>query len=196
MLTFRVTDRSGPLAVARAIHAHQEVILISREGIVMRTAAEAISRQGRGTQGVAVMNIEEGDALASIAQIDLDEDGHPPAEPTEDPDGPDEPAEREPTGAAEASSEPEAAPDEEPPTRRAGEIGDVPAEEMRAAIETVMAGSEWISHEDALAAIARELRFARLWQSVRTPLERAIHQAILDGVIEENDSQELRRPPA
>lgn len=195
VLTFRVTDRSGPLAVARAIHAHQEVILISREGIVMRTAAEAISRQGRGTQGVAVMNIEEGDALASIAQIDLDEDGHS-AEPTEDPDGPDESAEREPTGAAEASSEPEAAPDEEPRTRRAGEIGDVPAEEVRAAIETVMAGSEWISHEDALAAIARELRFARLWQSVRTPLERAIHQAILDGVIEENDSQELRRPPA
>ena len=71
VLTFRVTARSGPLSVARAIRADQEVILISREGIVMRTGAEAISRQGRGTQGVAVMNIEQGDAVAAIAQIDL-----------------------------------------------------------------------------------------------------------------------------
>ena len=71
VLTFRVTARSGPLSVARAIRGDQEVILISREGIVMRTGAEAISRQGRGTQGVAVMNIEQGDAVAAIAQIDL-----------------------------------------------------------------------------------------------------------------------------
>jgi len=72
VLTFRVTRRSGPLAVARAIRADQEVILISREGIVMRTGAESISRQGRGTQGVSVMHIEEGDTLAAIAQISLD----------------------------------------------------------------------------------------------------------------------------
>jgi DNA gyrase subunit A len=72
VLTFRVTDRSGPLAVARAIRANQEVILISREGIVMRTRADAISQQGRGTQGVAVMNIEAGDSLAAIAQIELE----------------------------------------------------------------------------------------------------------------------------
>ena len=74
VLTFRVTARSGPLSVARAIRADQEVILVSREGIVMRTGAEAISRQGRGTQGVSVMNIEQGDAVAAIAQIDLADD--------------------------------------------------------------------------------------------------------------------------
>ena len=74
VLTFRVTARSGPLSVARAIRADQEVILVSREGIVMRTRAEAISRQGRGTQGVSVMNIEQGDAVAAIAQIDLADD--------------------------------------------------------------------------------------------------------------------------
>ena len=74
VLTFRVTDRSGPLSVVRAIRPDQEVILISREGIVMRTRAEAISQQGRGTQGVAVMNVEQGDAVAAIAQIDLVDD--------------------------------------------------------------------------------------------------------------------------
>ncbi len=69
MLTFRISDRTGPLAVARAVRADQEVILVSRDGIVMRTRAEQISRQGRTTQGVAVMNIGDDDAVASIAQI-------------------------------------------------------------------------------------------------------------------------------
>ena len=201
VMTFRVTDRSGPLAVARAIHARQEVILISREGIVMRTSAESISRQGRGTRGVSVMNIEDGDALAAIAQIDLDTPEAPsPPEPEPD-DEPDAPAAPDSEPAAEAAAEPEPAEepeapaaDEDLPTRRAGEIGDVPVSEMQAAIETVVPADAWIAHEDALGAIAGELRFARVWQGIRTSLERAVHQAILDGTIQENDSQELRRP--
>ncbi|MGE0227992.1 MAG: DNA gyrase subunit A [Dehalococcoidia bacterium] len=71
VVTFRVTTRSGPLAVARAVNAEHEVILVSREGIVMRTRADQISQQGRGTQGVAVMNVDAQDAVASFAQIDL-----------------------------------------------------------------------------------------------------------------------------
>ena len=70
VLTFRLSDRTGPLAVARAVRADQEVILVSRDGIVMRTHAGAISRQGRTTGGVAVMNVAD-DAVASIAQIDI-----------------------------------------------------------------------------------------------------------------------------
>ena len=70
VLTFRLSDRTGPLAVARAVRADQEVILVSRDGIVMRTRASAISRQGRTTGGVAVMNVAD-DAVASIAQIDI-----------------------------------------------------------------------------------------------------------------------------
>ena len=192
VLTFRVTDRSGPLAVARAIHEHQEVILISREGIVMRTRAESINRQGRGTQGVSVMNIEEGDALASIAQIDLDDRPTPP-----EPDAPEEPPDTQPEPAGEpaTSADPEPAADESP-ARRAAEIDDVPAEEIRAAIESVLAGDEWMPPDDVLRAIARELRFTRLSPRVRESLERAVHQAILDGAVEENASRELRLPQA
>ena len=40
-------------------------------GIAACTRADPISRQGRSTQGVAVMSIGEDDALASIAQIDM-----------------------------------------------------------------------------------------------------------------------------
>ena len=71
VLTFRVSERTGPIAVARAVRADQEVILVSRDGIVMRTRTDLISRQGRSTQGVAVMNVDEGDTVASIAQVDM-----------------------------------------------------------------------------------------------------------------------------
>jgi DNA gyrase subunit A len=74
VLTFRLSDRTGPISVARAVRAEQEVILVSREGIVMRTRAETISQQGRSTQGVAVMNIGADDAVAALAQIDLGAD--------------------------------------------------------------------------------------------------------------------------
>ena len=70
VLTFRLSDRTGPLTVARPVRADQEVILVSRDGIVMRTRAGSISQQSRSTQGVAVMNIGDDDAVASIAQID------------------------------------------------------------------------------------------------------------------------------
>ncbi len=72
VLTFRVTPRSGPLAVARVLDEQHELILISRDGIIMRTRADLISRQGRLTQGVSIMNIDDQDAVAAIAQIDLD----------------------------------------------------------------------------------------------------------------------------
>lgn len=70
VLTFRIGENTGPISVARSVRAHQEVILVSREGIVMRTRADTISQQGRSTKGVTVMNIGDDDAVASIAHID------------------------------------------------------------------------------------------------------------------------------
>ena len=68
--TFNVTPKSGPLAVARAVNADHELILVSQHGIVMRTNAGSISRQGRSTQGVQVMNVDDGDHVASVARVD------------------------------------------------------------------------------------------------------------------------------
>ena len=46
-----------------------EVMLISQDGTVIRQKAEGISRMGRATQGVRVMNLREGDRLSSIARV-------------------------------------------------------------------------------------------------------------------------------
>ena len=71
VVTFRVSDRSGPLRVARVVRDEQELMLVSREGIVLRTRADLVSQQGRLTQGVSVMAVGEGDAVASLAVIDF-----------------------------------------------------------------------------------------------------------------------------
>ena len=73
VMTFRVTPRSGPLTVARAVSADHELVVVSKNGIVMRTSAGSISQQGRGTQGVQVMNVDDDDEVASVARVDLAE---------------------------------------------------------------------------------------------------------------------------
>ena len=189
VVTFRVADRSGPLAVARAVSAGQEIILVSRDGIVMRTHAETISQQGRGTQGVAVMNIGEGDALAALALIDLDEDSprrrrQPDSEPDDEGDAPEPTAEGEGEGEA-------------PATRKAADVGSLTDAELREALEAALPTGEWIPHLQALKAAARQLRFARLSQGLQKALGRAIHAAVVEKWIEENgETQELRRPGA
>ncbi|MYB43279.1 MAG: DNA gyrase subunit A [Chloroflexi bacterium] len=190
MLTFRVMERTGPLAVARAVTTGQEIILVSRDGIVMRTHAETISQQGRGTQGVAVMNIGEGDALAALALIDLDEDNprrrqapEPEPEPEDADEAPPASAVDEPTGEA--------------GKRKAADVGSLTDAELREALEAVLPAGEWTPHLQVLKAAARRLRFTRLSQALQKALGRAIHGAVVDGWIEENgETQELRRPGA
>jgi DNA gyrase subunit A len=69
--TFRINDRTGPISIAANVLADEELVLVSAEGIVMRTRADTISQQGRSTQGVQVMNIGAGDRVASLGRIDL-----------------------------------------------------------------------------------------------------------------------------
>jgi DNA gyrase subunit A len=69
--TFNITPKTGPLVTAKVVSDTQDLMLISRDGIVMRTTVADIRRTGRVAAGVAVMNVGPGDAVASIATIDV-----------------------------------------------------------------------------------------------------------------------------
>jgi DNA gyrase subunit A len=71
VITHNVTPRTGRVVAARAVYASHELIVVSESGIVMRTRVESISKVGRSTQGVHVMNVGQGDKVASVATIDL-----------------------------------------------------------------------------------------------------------------------------
>ncbi len=62
-----ISDLTGKLVSARVVNDEDEVTLISANGIILRTAVTTISRQGRYSRGVRIMDLKEGDNIASVA---------------------------------------------------------------------------------------------------------------------------------
>jgi DNA gyrase subunit A len=60
---------TGRIVSARVVHAGDEVTCISTHGIILRTATDNISQQSRNSRGVRVMDIRDGDQVASVAVI-------------------------------------------------------------------------------------------------------------------------------
>ncbi len=69
VLTIRYTEARGRLAGAMIVRDGYEVMLISREGTIIRTAVDGISRMSRSTQGVRLMNLRGDDRVGSIARV-------------------------------------------------------------------------------------------------------------------------------
>jgi len=67
--TIQVTPKKGPLAGMKIVGGAHELMLISEEGVVIRVKAQDISKLGRSTQGVKVMNVSETDRVSAIARV-------------------------------------------------------------------------------------------------------------------------------
>jgi DNA gyrase subunit A len=67
--TITMTGRKGALIGALVVREHQELVFISQNGMVQRTGARGISRQGRPAQGVRLMNLREDDAVSAVALV-------------------------------------------------------------------------------------------------------------------------------
>jgi DNA gyrase subunit A len=65
----KAAQHKGELAGAMVVREHEELILISENGIVTRTSVRGISRQGRDATGVRVMNVREDDRVSAVALI-------------------------------------------------------------------------------------------------------------------------------
>ncbi len=66
-------ERTGAIVAARVVEPGDEVTLISTNGIILRTAADRISQQGRASQGVRIMDIRDSDSVASLAIVRVDQ---------------------------------------------------------------------------------------------------------------------------
>ena len=67
--TIQVTPKKGALVGMKIVSPAYELMLISEEGVVIRVKAEDISKLGRSTQGVKVMNVSETDHVSAIARV-------------------------------------------------------------------------------------------------------------------------------
>ena len=67
--TLQVVEKNGPIVAASVVRDGEEVMLISAEGIMIRMKVDDISRQGRATQGVRLMRLDENDKVVAIAHV-------------------------------------------------------------------------------------------------------------------------------
>ena len=67
--TLKVTDKTGPVAVAHLVVDATEVLLVSEKGTIERVLLSEISVQGRTTQGVTIMRLGADDYVATAASI-------------------------------------------------------------------------------------------------------------------------------
>ena len=70
VLTLNITDKTGEVAAVRLVAPNQELMLVSEDGILIRTKVDTIRLLSRITQGVSVMKVGETDRVASIANFD------------------------------------------------------------------------------------------------------------------------------
>jgi len=81
----RTTDRNGPVVAALSVHDGDDIMLITSGGMVNRTHVSEIRLIGRNTQGVRIMNLNEGDKIASVAKIASEDIGEEEGEAVEPP---------------------------------------------------------------------------------------------------------------
>jgi DNA gyrase subunit A len=78
VINLKSTDRNGAVVAALQVKEDSDVMIITGHGKVIRVHAGEIREAGRGTQGVRLLRLDEGDRIAAAAAI-LEEE--PPAEP-------------------------------------------------------------------------------------------------------------------
>jgi DNA gyrase subunit A len=67
--TIGLTEKKGGVAAALIVREHHDLVFISQNGMVQRTGVKGVSRQGRGAQGVRLMNLREDDRVSAVALV-------------------------------------------------------------------------------------------------------------------------------
>ncbi len=70
---YKLAEKTGDVVGVKAVNEDHEIMMITTEGIIMRTKVDSISRLGRNTSGVKVMDVAENVEVASIAKVRKEE---------------------------------------------------------------------------------------------------------------------------
>ncbi|MBE84538.1 MAG: DNA gyrase subunit A [Gemmatimonadetes bacterium] len=70
VINIKTTERNGGVVAIKAIQEDDEVMIISQDGILIRLPIADVSTIGRNTQGVRLINLDEGDRVIDVARVD------------------------------------------------------------------------------------------------------------------------------
>ncbi len=69
IITFKVTAKTGTIVALKEVIPEDELMMITRHGIIIRVPVNGIRVIGRNTQGVRVMNLDAGDSVVGVARV-------------------------------------------------------------------------------------------------------------------------------
>jgi len=76
VITIKASERNGPLVAIREVRNDDELMITTRQGIVIRLPIKDVSVLGRNTQGVRLINLDEGDTVGDVARIATEDDSN------------------------------------------------------------------------------------------------------------------------
>ncbi|MBS9464332.1 DNA gyrase subunit A [Flagellimonas sp. 389] len=78
--TISITDKTGGLVAIKNVSDTDDLMIINKSGIAIRTSVEDLRVMGRATQGVRLINLKDNDSIAAVAKVMKDEDAVEEAE--------------------------------------------------------------------------------------------------------------------
>jgi DNA gyrase subunit A len=72
--TMNITEKTGELIAINNVVDTDDLMIINKSGIIIRTPVADLRVMGRATQGVKLINIRANDAIAAVAKVDAEED--------------------------------------------------------------------------------------------------------------------------
>ncbi len=88
--TINITPKTGALIGLKSVTDNDDLMIITKNGIVIRLSVSSVRVMGRATQGVRLINLREGDEIAALANVPSDVEEVEIVQnetPTSDPDG-------------------------------------------------------------------------------------------------------------
>lgn len=74
--TMNITDKTGPLVAIKGVHEADDLMIVTHNGIMIRMHVAGIRSLGRNTQGVRLISLKDGDAIADVTSV-VNEEGEP-----------------------------------------------------------------------------------------------------------------------
>ena len=93
VITMKTSDRNGQVVGAHTVHENEALMMITANGQTIRIPVDGLRTISRNTQGVRLINLDEGDKLVSATPVEVDEDavvadGVDAVEPATEPEPP------------------------------------------------------------------------------------------------------------
>jgi len=72
--TINMTEKTGTLVGMKTVNGDEDLLIITNNGVIIRTSVDQISTSGRSTQGVKVMKVVEGQSITSISLTEKEDE--------------------------------------------------------------------------------------------------------------------------